>query len=211
MALMKLSQFIEKVLINEINIIVQSKKSPYLCFLLIAAGIELLGSCTNKHFQKEKRLVGIKKPEAGNAKNTFTEKMFKNGIGYFNDGQGREYSQKKDILYHELRCGMAHVLLPDSRVKLTTSEEASYSGIQHLRQKDGDGFTYLVLEEFNEDFNAACKKVINNIRSNKNGLKDFDVLEITPLLNKNGISTLTHAVTGSVPSPFDNVDGSENH
>lgn len=104
---------------------------PYFAFELIAAGIEFLGACIDdKDFYQRKR----------------GRKRFKNAITKLSSLQKYNFPDK---LYDNLRCGMCHVLLPRTTLKLS-------SGYGKCRESK------LYIETFYCDFKSACEELLNN-------------------------------------------------
>jgi hypothetical protein len=120
----------------------------YHMFILIAVGIEMLGA-TFDHYDWYKK--GRSKPR-------------------FNTALHKLHPLKKYQncnLYENLRCGMAHVYVPNSDIGINTKSE----GGQNL-DRNGDE-TLIQIEAFFEDFRNACEEVIESIEGeNKLSLSD---------------------------------------
>ncbi len=133
-------EFINSVLIAEIGLI--KTKHPYLAFALICSGIEFLGKCLSKEDWQHYKSNGY---------------YFKFAI----EELMPRYKPLKEDLYQDLRNGMAHVLLPKSKIALTQISHDKNGEItpgNHPYKKDGHYI--LLIEYFYNDFVEACKKVI---------------------------------------------------
>lgn len=139
---MTIKQFIEKVLIKEIQQI-QAYGHHYFSFLLIASGIEFLGACLDDKPFHKKGLSGSRFKEA--IKKLFPE----------------TYHNYADCLYDNLRCGLAHVSKPNREIGLTHQADAVKFKTSHLLQKTDKDQLILVSEKFFEDFEQACNTVLN--------------------------------------------------
>ncbi len=138
---MEPKEFIKNVLIAEIKDILNHH--PYLSFALIAIGIEFIGKCMLTEFQDWDRI----KPD----------KAFKKGHDMLIEVDQRYGSID---LKNELRNGFAHTFLPKSQIVLSEVKH----GARNFN-KNTQGKTILVAEEFFRDFVLICHKVL---------LTDFD-------------------------------------
>lgn len=133
---MKPKEFINHVLINEYKDIVDRHK--YLSFTLIAIGIEFLGKCLLTSEQDWNKIK--------------SEKAFNKGMELLINIDNR---YKSLDLKDELRNGLAHTLLPKSKIDLCEVK----SGNQHFGINKS-GQTILLAEVFYHDFVIACQNVI---------------------------------------------------
>ncbi len=143
-------EFINHVLINEYKDIVD--RHAYLSFTLIAIGIEFLGKCMLTSKQ--------------DWNNISPDTAFKEGMKLLVDADGR-YSALD--LKDELRNGLAHTLLPKSKIDLCEVK----NGEQHFGTNKY-GQTILLAEIFYRDFVIACKKVLDTTFPDSDKMnKDF--------------------------------------
>jgi hypothetical protein len=182
---LKISEFIDQVLIDELCGLVDSNISPYLCFILLSIGIEFIGTFWESIKYKNTKI----KYEQNDDRH---KKRYIYAMELFPKRRGRQYVGKGADLYKYLRCGMAHVLLSDPIFRLTTQSESPT--VEHLKKKGS--ITYLVLEPFTRDFVSACNKLINEFKEPKNKYLDKNVLEIPDVMFE--ISTLTPALSGGI-------------
>ncbi len=129
-------EFIQHILINELNDIVE--RHAYLSFTLIAIGIEFIGKCNLTECQDWNRI----KPD----------KAFKKGLEMLIAVDKR---YELIDLKNELRNGLAHTLLPKSKIALS---EVKNGALQF--EKSQKGKTILVAEIFYRDFVRICLTTI---------------------------------------------------
>lgn len=132
-------EFIKIVLINELQLIVETR--PYHSFLLIASGIEFLGKAIH--------------PEHGDwdLKNK-SRQTFKFALKNIPSLKKYHSIENTYNLYDSLRCGMAHGFAPKGKVTLSCKEQKP-----HLQEDHGR--INLKIEEFYRDFVEACQYVTN--------------------------------------------------
>jgi hypothetical protein len=150
---MKVLDFIQKVLIDEFKEIQQEEINPYISFNLICQGIEFLGSCLDSEPFSAK---GLSAPRFRRA----IYDLFPELYHQFNQGSGKPFD-----LYENLRCGLWHVILADSRLELIQRSDKAKSNANHLeimeiREIDR---LVLVLEDLFDDYEKACKEIIARI------------------------------------------------
>jgi hypothetical protein len=132
-------EFIQNVLIDEVEDIVS--RHPYLSFVSITAGIELLGIL----IESPKNYFWISDKSSTRFQNAI-DSLFPN-----------TYHQYKKILYKELRCGMNHALLTKQNIGLSERRH----GLQNLSIKNNQ--LILVVEDFFYDYKNACFQVIQKL------------------------------------------------
>ncbi|MBK7182139.1 MAG: hypothetical protein IPI30_10790 [Saprospiraceae bacterium] len=163
---------IEKVLIQEIRSIVYDHKGPaYVKFVLLAVGIEFLGACVDESpFDKknsEKRF------------NSALMKLFKNIY--------HKYAKKNSnvYFYEQFRCSFVHQFKPGPDIVITHREESKREGTTHL-MNISNGQLVIVLEDFYDDFENACKKFIRYSNEGKitNKKPEMDFLSLTNVNKK---------------------------
>jgi hypothetical protein len=144
---MKVAEFIENVLINEVK---QLQHHPYLFFCAMAQGIEFLGACLDDKYPFEERRS---KPRFNNAIRVLFQKY-------------EEYNRKKCPykLLENLRNGLLHRFRPGPKLGLINQKESKEYKINHLEIDKTDRLI-LVSEEFFKDFKKACKEIIRLINS----------------------------------------------
>lgn len=151
-----LVEFIETVLIQDLEKMVYSCKLHYLSFGLIGQGIEFLGACLDEvPFDKKNE----------------SQKRFKKAVQRLLTRANNAYAKNKPprsahFLYDGLRSGLTHTLRPKCGICLTSREEARADGTRHLVE-DPDGKLILVVEDLYDDFNSACKGVIRMLQTKK--------------------------------------------
>ena len=139
---MFIDEFLETHFIKEIGEI--NEKYPFISFLLIANGIELLGKCKNKiDIWDNKQRYGSE-DDFNLAIKTFTS-----FIGY------RGYLAGKYKLYDTLRCGFSHRFTPKNGLIL---DIVKIEGVDKLNLK---------CEQLYSDFKEACEEVISEYNNNK--------------------------------------------
>lgn len=130
-------EFIQETLIKEFADIVNGEKEHnYISFLLISCGIEFLGKCMA--------------PVGTDWHHRASEQYFKQGISLFPD----PYKQQDidDVLYHGLRCGICHALLPKNELIVSSTEEQDLNS-NPIR---------LNIHTFFDDFKKACTSLLKN-------------------------------------------------
>ncbi len=150
---MRVSDFIQKVLIDEFKTIQQGEGHHYISFSLISQGIEFLGACLDSEPFTAK---GLSAPRFRRA----IHDLFPLSYHQFNQGTGKPFD-----LYENLRCGLLHVILPGSRIELIRKSETAIHTVNHLEVKEIRGINRLVLisEDLFEDYEKACKEIIARI------------------------------------------------
>jgi hypothetical protein len=151
--LMKILDFIQKILIDEFKKVQQDEGHHYISFSLICQGIEFLGACLDSEPFSAK---GLSAPRFRRA----TYDLFPTSYRQFNQGSGRPFD-----LYENLRCGLLHVILPDSPLELVRKSEKAKFNSNHLEVKEIRGANRLVLvsEDLFDDYEKACKEIIARI------------------------------------------------
>jgi hypothetical protein len=151
--LMRILDFIQKVLIDEFKEIQQDEGHPYISFSLICQGIEFLGACLDSEPFSAK---GLSAPRFRRA----MYDLFPTSYRKFNQGTGKPFD-----LYENLRCGLIHVILPGSRLELIRRTEKAKFSANHLEVKEIQGIDRLVLvsEDLFEDYERACEEIIARI------------------------------------------------
>jgi hypothetical protein len=112
----------------------------YISFALLALGVEFLGACLDQHDFAKRNLSSARFLDA--IKQLFPPK----------------YQPFREALCDDLRNGFAHQLRPGSRFALTHRAESQQEGTVHLEALNNK--TVLVAEDFYQDFEAACRRLI---------------------------------------------------
>jgi hypothetical protein len=148
--LMKILDFIQKILIDEFKKVQQDEGHHYISFSLICQGIEFLGACLDSEPFSAK---GLSAPRFRRA----IYDLFPTSYRKFNQGSGRPFD-----LYENLRCGLLHVILPESPLELIRRSEKDKFNSNHLEVKEIRGANRLILvsEDLFDDYEKACKKII---------------------------------------------------
>ncbi|MFA5359988.1 MAG: hypothetical protein WC349_03470 [Patescibacteria group bacterium] len=148
-------EFIKFFLIDSIKNIQQINGHHYLSFGLISQGIEFLGCCLDdKGYFKEK----LSRERFENA----IKELFPQKYQQFNIKDGQYY------LYRDLRCGLLHGCLPKPSIELIRrSEIINFTNHLEIKNIRGKETLVLVSEELFNDFENACKEIINRIDKGK--------------------------------------------
>jgi hypothetical protein len=146
--------FLDNVIIADIGKVIDAG-AGYLAFALIAQAIETLGALLDERDFSERSLSESRFGKA------ITE-LFSAKYGELNKS-GTEF-----YLYEHLRCGMAHILRPNSRIVFCGAKDAKQMGHGHLEVLTIQGYSetqlLLVLETFYEDLKDACGRAKNLIK-----------------------------------------------
>jgi hypothetical protein len=156
---MKILDFIQKILIDEFKEIQQDKGHHYISFNLICQGIEFLGACLDSEPFSAKGLSTARFRRA-------IYDLFPTSYRKFNQGSGRPFD-----LYENLRCGLLHVILPESPLELIRRTEKTKFNVDHLVVKEIRGINrlVLVLEDLFDDYEKACEEIIARISDGRLG------------------------------------------
>jgi hypothetical protein len=154
---MRISDFIQKVLIEELREIQQNEGHHYISFSLICRGIEFLGACLDSEPFSAKGRSAARFRRA-------VYDLFPASYRPFNQGTGRPFD-----LYENLRCGLQHVILPESPIELIQKSEKGKFDVDHLEVKEIRGMDRLVLvsEDLFDDYEKACKEIMTRIRDGR--------------------------------------------
>jgi hypothetical protein len=150
---MRISDFIQEVLIDKFKEIQQNEENHYLSFSLICQGIEFLGACLDSGPFSAK---GLGAPRFRRA----IYDLFPTAYHQFNQGSGKPFD-----LYEDLRCSLLHVILPGSQLALIRRSEKEQLHAAHLEIKEVEGIhrLVLVLEDLFDDYEKACREIISRI------------------------------------------------
>ncbi len=150
---MKVSDFIQDVLIDRFKEIQQTEKNHYISFSLICQGIEFLGACLDSDPFASK---GLGAPRFRRA----LHDLFPAAYHRFNQGSGKPFD-----LYEGLRPSLMHPILPGSPLELIRRSETEGFHATHLEVKEVRGARrlVLVLEDLFDDYEKACREVISRI------------------------------------------------
>jgi hypothetical protein len=154
---MRISDFIQKVLIDEFKEIQENEGHHYLSFSLISQGIEFLGACLDSDAFSNK---GLSAPRFRRA----IYGLFPTSYHKFNQGSGKPFD-----LYENFRCGLFHVILEGSRLELIRRSENPKFNAHHLEVQEIRGMNRLVLvsEDLFDDYEKACKEIIARIKDGR--------------------------------------------
>lgn len=137
---------VRKIIQGEIKTIIAYEGAPFIKFQLICTAIEFLGACMDQH-----NFVDPKQ----------SEDRFNDALRELFPKNYHKYAKKDSTisLFRELRCGMVHKLSPcSSKVRLTERKHVSPGQTVHVVESEGD--LYLVLEDFYQDLDKACERLI---------------------------------------------------
>ena len=154
---MRISDFIQKVLIEEFREIQQKEGHPYISFSLICQGIEFLGACLDSEPFSAKGRSAARFRRA-------VYDLFPVSYRPFNQGTGRPFD-----LYENLRCSLEHAILPESPIELLQESGKEKFDVHHLEVKEIRGIDRLVLvsEDLFRDYEKACKEIVARIRDGR--------------------------------------------
>ncbi len=139
-------QSIQAIFLNELrSLIYDHHGSAYIKFTNIAIGIEYLGACLDQHAFSD---FG----ESENRFNKALKKLFPKEYKKFALEQSQKY------LYREFRCSFLHQLRPGKGIVVSHRDESKREGTTHLKETES-GYLVLILEDFFDDFEKACKKL----------------------------------------------------
>ncbi len=173
---MKITEFIKKTLIEDIEKIQQVHGYAYISFSLISQGIELLGSLIDSYDFTEPNK---------------SKKRFNNALKEFFP---EKYKDKN--LYDNLRCGLLHIFLPQKDLVLSEQKETilkNQKNLKKYKQKEtGQEVTLIIAEDFFNDFKYACNTVIALIESEEIFDKYSDLNKASE--NKKNILLLKHEI-----------------
>jgi len=150
---MRISDFIQRILIDEIKEIQEDKEHQPLAVSLICQGIEFLGACLDSEPFSGKGLSGPRFRRA-------IYDLFPTSYHPFNQGSGKPFD-----LYENLRCGLFHVILTGLQLELVRRSEKPLLNVSHLEVREIRGVNRLVfvLEDLFDDYEKACKEIIARI------------------------------------------------
>lgn len=159
---MRIDEFIETSMINEIN---QIKNTyPYWAFSLISMGIEFLGRILNRRSDKDDNSskydfrYAIHNLDALKEYRDYTCKPHINAKGkplYDNAIKPLDPSDCKKDLYSHLRCGFAHQLRMGTGILLDNSNK------KHFETNS----LQLGVHAFFNDFKNACEEIIKKLKT----------------------------------------------
>lgn len=128
------------------EVIYEHPGSKMIKFIYLAVGIEYLGACLDGH-------DFLKEGESENRFNKALKKLFPNKYHLF------AKADAKINLFKQFRCAFVHQLRPGQGIAVTHRDESKEQGTTHLK-KTSEGMLILVLEDFFDDFERACKELI---------------------------------------------------
>lgn len=144
---LSVKQSVENILLNEMHsLIYDHKGSAFIKFINIAIGIEFLGACLDQH-------PFTAYDESKNRFNKALKKLF--------PAKYKKYAheQSENYFFKEFRGAFVHQLRPGKRIVVTHRDESKIEGTKHLVETDS-GYLVLVLEDFYDDFEKACKELL---------------------------------------------------
>lgn len=142
------------------SIIFEHNGSAYMKFINLAVGIEYLGAFFDSEDFIEEGLSQDRFDKA--LKKLFPKKYLK-----YSKADNQFY------LYEKFRCSFVHQLRPGNNVVITYRDESKKEGTTHL-EPTKSGLLVLVLEDFFEDFEKACKTLFKLDRKGKLPSKKLD-------------------------------------
>jgi len=145
------------VLIDEFKGIQEDEEHHYLALGLICQGIEFLGACLDSEPFSTKGLSASRFRRA-------IYDLFPTSYHKFNQGSGKPFD-----LYENLRCSLFHVILPGWRLEVIRRSENQKLNAHHLELREIRGMNrlVLVLEDLFDDYEKACKEIIERMRKGR--------------------------------------------
>lgn len=140
MPFMTLKNLLQTVFIDELGEVVV--KHPYIAFITMGNGIEILGKCLSSSSLDEENVSRKRFEDAIENLSAFAP--YRPLIGKTNNFD----------LYKSLRCGLTHTLIPKAPVTLSSKGEMS-----HLIFYGTPSRVNLRCENFYEDFKMACDEI----------------------------------------------------
>jgi len=161
---------IKAIQINEFgSIILEHKGSAFAKFLLLAVGIEYLGACLDE--------LPFNEPNE-------SEKRFNRAIRKLFDKKYHKHANKSAIvyLYKDFRCCFVHRIKPGKSIVISHLDESKRERTKHLEHVVG-GPLVLVLEDFYNDYEKACNRLIRGYENGKytNKKGDQEYLQYTSI------------------------------
>jgi hypothetical protein len=129
-----------------------SYKYHFLSFALLSIGIEFLGKCINNESKWDIPRANGSRSRSRDDFELAISKLMPKYIPYIYKGNSVD-------LYDSLRNGFNHILAPKSTIAVTNREESKEYGTTHLTLSS-EGKLILVAEDFYDDFEIACNKVL---------------------------------------------------
>ena len=145
MGTMSVNEFIDTVILDELDKMINAHHFYYLGFILVSTSIEFTGALLDQE--------DFSKPNLAEERFIKALKLFPTKYSPFTIKNNQHY------LYKHLRCGMVHMLRPNHGVVFTHKAEA-INGPGHLALST-DNQLILIIEEL---FSDLCN-VINKIRN----------------------------------------------
>ena len=171
-------RFIQDILIDEVGKQVENGFSLF-SFVIIGQGIETLGSFfDDKPFD-----------HPGQSRIRFLK-----GMSLFDS----KYKNIETVLYSDLRCGLAHQLIPKNRITLGSSKDKEHQNRLHLFEDEKTKCFFLIVDTFYDDFVQACNLVIKKIDENSD---EIDKNKRNQIVLRGGKTKFyIDAVTGAIRS-----------
>jgi hypothetical protein len=149
--------FLDTVVVGDIGSVIDAG-CGYLAFALIAQSIEMLGALLDEQ-------------EIGHYEQGLPAKRFAKGITEVFKPIDARYAEfnKEDseyYLWENLRCGMAHIIRPKSKIVFTGKSDANKLHASHLDKikfDDGEKYLLLVVEDFYDHLKDACRRTKNKL------------------------------------------------
>lgn len=142
------NRFIQDILIKEVGKLIDNGFNLF-SFVIIGQGIETLGSLFDDKPFDQPRL---------------SKKRFLKGMSLFDS----KYKGLENVLYSDLRCGLAHQLRPKNNITLATSKDKEQQKHIHLQVGEKSKFFFLIVDVFYADFVQACTLVVKKIEDENN-------------------------------------------
>lgn len=184
--------FLDTVVVRDIGTVIDAG-GGYLSFALIAQSIEMIGALLDEkeidHYEQglpakrfHKAITEVFKPiDARYAE--------------FNKADSDYY------LWENLRCGMAHIIRPKSKIVFTGKADANKLGASHLDKikfDDGEEHLLLVVEDFYAHLKDACRRTKNKLPNMTHAKLKKGYITIHHVQQP---SSSSHLSGGSIASP----------
>jgi len=184
--------FLDTVVVRDIGAVIEAG-GGYLAFALIAQSIEMIGALLDEY-------------EIDYYEQGLPAKRFAKGITEVFKPIDARYAEfnKEDseyYLWENLRCGMAHIIRPKSKIVFTGKSDANKLSATHLDKikfDDGAEYLLLVVEDFYEHLKDACRRTKNKLPKKTHAKLKKGYITIHHVQQP---SSVLHLSGGSVASP----------
>jgi len=184
--------FLDTVVVRDIGAVIEAG-GGYLSFALIAQSIEVIGALLDEQ--------EIDYYEQGLPAKRFDKAITE--VFKPIDARYAEFNKEDSeyYLWENLRCGMAHIIRPKSKIVFTGKSDAIKLGASHLGKikfDDGEEHLLLVVEDFYDHLKDACRRTKNKLPKKTHAKLKKGYITIHHVQQP---SSLSHLLGGSATSP----------